>query len=333
MEDLKTITDDTAITDAGFQYRTTNCLLHAGISTVGELQLFTAKDLLALRAFGLGCISDVVSVLAIDGRTLAPVTKVRDETTERMWELHQNGYTLEMISLRFGMTREGVRQRLVQSGKRLLTIDERARIRFESKLTVARAYKDEVRRAFIHTGSRQATSEITEIPVDLISVIIDELRTEGFQPEIYQARRGGHGGKIYEHDELIHEIRRAASIMGEPLMRFYYSRDASKHGLPAVHTLMKHFGSWEQACEAADVGTNIGRGKRPNSFSEEDAIAALHACAEELGKVPSIGNYEKWWRENDGKPVRKKDGEGLPGQLTIRLLFGGWKEAQRRAFM
>jgi hypothetical protein len=333
MQDLQTITDDTAITDAGFQYRTINCLQQAGISTVGELQLFTAKDLLALRSFGTGCITDVVSVLAIDGRTLAPVTKVRDETTERMWELHQNGYTLEKISLRFGMTREGVRQRLARSGKQLLTTDERAHLRLEAQLSGARMKKEEVKRAFSLTGSRRETSEITDIPVNLIGIIIDELRTEGFQPEIYQNRRGGHGGKISTHEELIQEVRRAASIMGEPLMRFYYSKDAGKHGLPAVHTLMKRFGSWERACEVAGVKTNAPRGKRPKSFSDEDAIAALQTCRDEIGKVPSIGNYEKWWRANDGKTACKKDGEGLPGQLTIRLLFGGWKAAQRRAFM
>ena len=98
-------------------------------------------------------------------------------------------------------------------------------------------------------------------------------------------------------------------------------RDPKNH--PPAQTVMRRFGSWQKACEAAGVPTrdlvNVGR---PRRWSDEEMLAAL---AEFLGsprrKERSFAAYSQWAKLRKARPS---------GPALLKR-FGSWTRAQELA--
>ncbi len=63
-----------SITTLGLSGRSTNCLTHAGITSVAELLARNADDLLELRNFGRHCLTEVTSTLQAEGLKLSDIS-------------------------------------------------------------------------------------------------------------------------------------------------------------------------------------------------------------------------------------------------------------------
>lgn len=84
-------------------------------------------------------------------------------------------------------------------------------------------------------------------------------------------------------------------------------------------------GSWNDALRTAHLEAVSGGDTTPlargSDFTAEEATAAVNACAEELGHVPSLGEYTAWARRPE---VRQGQSRVPRSQCVFDRLFGGW---------
>ena len=120
--------------------------------------------------------------------------------------------------------------------------------------------------------------------------------------------------------QLLDALREAAAELGEPLTNGDYDtwqrgRDAA--GSPAL--LIRRFGSWRAACEAAGVRANATR-STSRRWSDEDLVAMVAAYLTSEGATGSFADYSAWARAHDG----------APSGATLRQR-GSWADLKHRA--
>jgi len=95
-------------------------------------------------------------------------------------------------------------------------------------------------------------------------------------------------------------------------------RAKSAPSLPALTTLYRLFGSWPDALEAAEVGSNQGR--ELSRTPDDELVAALKSAAKSLDvSVLSSHAYDDWRNQQpDPKP---------PSSSVIRKWLGPWANA------
>lgn len=105
---------------------------------------------------------------------------------------------------------------------------------------------------------------------------------------------------------------------------------------PAV--IIKRFGSWNNAVEEAGLVANPRHHSTPKddgwqraTFEEEDYRQALLDCTAALeGKIPSIGDYEKWRKRVHDTGNHGKAGSA-PSLSAFRWRYGSWLTALQKA--
>ena len=100
--------------------------------------------------------------------------------------------------------------------------------------------------------------------------------------------------------------------LAEELGRSPSSKDMREHGSHSVNTYMRHFGSWNDAMEAADLDP-----PDQNKITDAELIADLHRLRDELGERPTSTDVAR---------------EGEYGLATYQRRFGSWGEAAAAAF-
>jgi hypothetical protein len=120
--------------------------------------------------------------------------------------------------------------------------------------------------------------------------------------------------------QLLDALRTAAAELGEPLTNTDYDawqRGRDDAASPAL--LVRRFGTWRAACEAAGLSANATR-STTRRWSEEDLVAAVAAYLATAGSTGSFADYSAWARVQ----------EGAPSGATLRQR-GSWAELKRRA--
>jgi transcriptional regulator with XRE-family HTH domain len=135
--------------------------------------------------------------------------------------------------------------------------------------------------------------------------------------------------KRYTREELLASLAQAAAGAAGILTAEKYREYVGEHPdlpddrrTPGGQAVLLRFGSWGAALQAAGLPANppAGPGKR---FDDPGAaVAALVECWRELGRPPTVADYDLWQRE---KP-------GHPSTATSRRLLGTWSSAQVRAW-
>jgi hypothetical protein len=124
----------------------------------------------------------------------------------------------------------------------------------------------------------------------------------------------------FSEDQLLAALRAAAAELGEPLTNGGYDtwqRGREEAASPAL--LIRRFGSWRAACEAAGLSANSTR-STTRRWSEEDLVAVVAAYLRAEGSTGSFADYSAWARTQDG----------APSGATLRQR-GSWAELKRRA--
>jgi hypothetical protein len=120
--------------------------------------------------------------------------------------------------------------------------------------------------------------------------------------------------------QLLDALRAAAAELGEPLTNGGYDgwqRGRDSAASPAL--LIRRFGSWRAACEAAGLSANATR-STTRRWSEEDLVAVVAAYLASPGATGSFADYSSWARSQ----------EDAPSGATLRQR-GSWAELKRRA--
>jgi Homing endonuclease associated repeat len=118
-------------------------------------------------------------------------------------------------------------------------------------------------------------------------------------------------------------LREAAEAHGGPLTITAYERAvrssvSRRRSWPVPDTYSLRFGSWPEAIAAAGLPATGGRA-RQRRYSREDCLSAVTRLAAQIGKEPTIREYDAW----------AKTSEGVPSSMTVVNRCGSWREAAR----
>jgi hypothetical protein len=120
--------------------------------------------------------------------------------------------------------------------------------------------------------------------------------------------------------QLLDGLRAAAVELGEPMTNVDYDgwqRGQVAAGSPAL--LVRRFGSWRAACEAAGLSTNSTR-STSRRWSDDDLIAIVATYLASDEATGSFADYSRW----------AKAADGVPSGATLRQR-GSWADFKRRA--
>jgi post-segregation antitoxin (ccd killing protein) len=124
----------------------------------------------------------------------------------------------------------------------------------------------------------------------------------------------------FTDDQLLDGLRAAAAELGEPLTNGAYDtwqRGREVAASPAL--VIRRFGSWRAACEAAGLSANATR-STTRRWSEDDLVAAVAAYLQADGATGSFAGYSAWARSQPD----------APSGATLRQR-GTWADLKRRA--
>lgn len=124
----------------------------------------------------------------------------------------------------------------------------------------------------------------------------------------------------FSEAQLLDGLRAAAAELGEPLTNGDYDtwqRGRDTAGSPAL--LIRRFGSWRAACEAAGLRANATR-STSRRWSDDELVAAVAAYLASEGATGSYADYSAWARSVDD----------APSGATLRQR-GSWADLKRRA--
>jgi hypothetical protein len=124
----------------------------------------------------------------------------------------------------------------------------------------------------------------------------------------------------FTDSQLIGGLREAAKELGEPLTNGAYDawqRGRDRTASPAL--LIRRFGSWRAACEAAGLAANATR-STSRRWSEDDLAAAVAAYLSSADATGSYVDYSAWAREQPDAPSG-----------AVLRQRGSWAEIKLRA--
>jgi hypothetical protein len=235
-----------------------------------------------------------------------------------MYELYSRGATLAEVGDAFGLSRERVRQLLVESGVRTRGTGETLALQRSRELSESRG---KVCSAFDEMRDTRRVSKHLGIPHAVVKAIVKD----HFPP---RTRRNKRVKKLYSEEELLGFLKKASQELGGVLTTAAYNRFAKgrrsrgRHW-PTNQVYYQRFGSWRSALQTAGLAANRSSpiaGKR--LFDESHCLDALRAAAREFGGAPTVAQYDTFARASHG---------GLPSAATVRNRCGRWNDALAKA--
>jgi hypothetical protein len=245
------------------------------------------------------------------GETAAPGTRQR---IQQMRTLRERGYSLDEIALRFGVTRERVRQILLAHGAPDPEAVADARRRRAAELAEARV--DELLalwRGGAETGSVASTLGLQAAACkSTIARFATDVDKAARRANLSDAR----GAQTYSDRDIIVALRAVAAGLGRVPSAKEYALLARGLELPSLPTVLNRMGGWTRAVTAAGMtplaaATAATRRRR---WTSDACWAALRGVVAELGEIPTVLAYE---RHAAGRT-------DLPSSATLRNRLGRW---------
>jgi hypothetical protein len=122
----------------------------------------------------------------------------------------------------------------------------------------------------------------------------------------------------WSDEELLDALRFVARYYGKCTSDTYLAAYNTGHVEPSERTFSLRFGSWSKALQAAGLPTTL-RGPYRSRKPDESHWDAIRTCAAELGRIPSLAEYEAWARARDD----------MPCAALVRMRLGGWRNVLR----
>jgi AraC-like DNA-binding protein len=247
---------------------------------------------------------------ACDDCCLAPGSLQR---VLQMQSLREHGWSLDEIALRFGVSRERVRQILrAHGGPPAQDIADARRRRAEAQ---AEARVDELlARWRAGEPPRVAASELG-LQATACRSTIDRFATETERAARKASMAGARRVLTYSERDIILALTSIAARVGRVPSAKEYALHARTLDYPSLPTVLNRMGGWARALDAAGMRPLATAGRsRPRRWTEEACWAALGDAVEELGEIPTVLAYE---RHAAGRAE-------LPSSATLRNRLGRW---------
>ena len=231
-----------------------------------------------------------------------------------MAALREQGLSLDEVALRFGVSRERVRQILHVHGgpARRVVISARHR-RAEEQLT---AHADELLALWRGGAQLRHAAVALGLPLTACRAAITRLATERDRA----VRRANLASSrvivtTYSDDDIIRAVRGLAAGLQRVPSAADYAPVGREPGYPSLATVINRMDGWSNAVHAAGLSEVSTPGRaRARRWTAEACWAALHSVAAELGEIPTIARYD---RHATGRT-------GLPSSATLRNRLGRW---------
>lgn len=252
----------------------------------------------------------------------APLAETKTISASYLVRRYLDGETLEEIGLAVNLSGERVRQIIIEGG---YSVKE---LRAQRKNAVETLFAERQLAVALwieaHKGCTPAELEdhFGDSMQKLNEFLTPRLRTLILTEEKDEQRGQFSAHTKWSTEQILFALRQAAKKTS-PLTREAYDRQvASKTVIGPVGSRIVHiFKTWTLACSIA--GIESGEAVRNNyekEFSTDDLLCALAQFMQESESL-SPQSYDSW------ESLR----EGLPSGITIRLKFGSWSAARRRA--
>jgi hypothetical protein len=247
---------------------------------------------------------------ACDGCDLAPgsLQRVRQMQAQR-----EHGWSLDEIALRFGVSRERVRQILRAHGgpdaqdiadARRRRAEVQAEARIDELLALWRA-GEQPRRVASMLGLQAAACRST----------IERFATDVDRAARRASMAGARRVQTYSDRDIIVALTSVATRVGRVPSAKEYAAHARALDYPSLPTVLNRMGGWTHALRAAGMEPMSAPARtRKRRWTEDACWEALRVVVEELGQIPSVLAYE-----------RHAAGRGeLPSSATVRNRLGRW---------
>ncbi len=252
----------------------------------------------------------VLDPASCDDCALAPGSLQR---VRQMQALRQQGWSLDEIALRFGVSRERVRQILRAHGgpdahdiatARRRRAEVRAEERVAELLALWRA-GEQPRRAADKLGLQAAACQST----------IERFATDVDRAARKASMAGARRVQTYSDHDIILALTSVSTRVGRVPSAKEYAAHARVLNYPSLPTVLNRMGGWTNAVRAAGMQPlSTPARARTRRWTEESCWAALCSVVEELGEIPTVVSYE---RHAAGRPE-------LPSAATLRNRLGRW---------
>ena len=267
---------------------------------------------------------------------MTPAGDQPESLRQRVTVLYLAGYSQATVAARVDRTRERVRQILNDEGIEL-------RSRAEQAVLDRAAREEKGDRAFTAAVSgreieiqecfwRLRTFDAVAAHLSLNAVHVRRL-LEARWPDVgVFVDASAYAQRQFTDEALADALRRAAQWKGTsgPLTIGDYDQwedeGTESDPRPSYVLIRARLGSWRVALQRAGLPANVGR-RGEGEFTTEACARALASCWNDVGRAPSMGEYDQW-------AAKQKDrGRSVPGTARIRTRFRHrWREAQIAAY-
>jgi hypothetical protein len=231
-----------------------------------------------------------------------------------MAALREQGLSLDEVALRFGVSRERVRQILQVHGgpARRVVISARHR-RAEEQLM---AHADELLALWRGGAQLRHAAVALGLPLTACRAAITRLATERDRTE----RRANLASSrvivtTYSDDDIIRAVRGLAAGLQRVPSAADYAPVGREPGYPCLATVINRMDGWSNAVRAAGLSeVSAPERARARRWTVEACWEALHGVATELGEIPTIARYDRFATGRTG----------LPSSATLRNRLGRW---------
>jgi len=256
---------------------------------------------------------------ACEGCTLAPGSLQR---VRQMTALREQGWSLDEIALRYGVSRERVRQIMhANGGPGARDVADARRRRAEQQ---AEAHIDELLglwRAGEEPGSAATLLGLQALACrSTIARFATEVDRTARRANLAHAREGG--AQMYSDRDIIVALTSVAARLGRAPSPKEYAALARELQFPSLPTVLNRMGGWTSAIRAAGMRPlgDATRRTRARRWTDDACWAALRRVVAELGEIPTVLSYER----------HAADRGDLPSSATLRNRLGRWSAITTR---
>lgn len=236
------------------------------------------------------------------------------ERNRQIVSLREDGWTLEEIGHRFGISRERARQ-IAQAGGVSATAASAQKRR--------RALEEAERAKGALIDGFRAGRAVAELAAELglfRAAAEEVVRASATSADRAERKRGSSAIRqhlAYSQADLVRAVQEVANRLGGVPSSQEYRAIAGELGLPSLPTVSKRFGGWAHAVRAAGMTPKAAnRSNYTRRWTEDACRRALTGLLNELGDMPTAEQYD----------VLASATDNLPSLATVRNRLGRWSE-------
>ena len=235
------------------------------------------------------------------------------QRVRRMQTLREQGWSLDEIALRFGVSRERVRQIMrAHGGPAPEDIAEARRRRAEAQ---AEARIDELLTRWRGGQTPRVAASELGLQAAACRSTIERFATDADRAARKASMAGARWVQTYSDRDIILALVSVSTRVGRVPSAKEYAAHARELNYPSLPTVLNRMGGWTNALLASGMDPVTAPTRaRKRRWTDEACWKALRKVVRELGEIPTVLAYE---RHAAGRPE-------LPSSATLRNRLGRW---------